>query len=82
MSLNAVSTTGKVFGQKKRDISLSRLQRQSNSCGKMVKVGRFLGFGGILVIFWVLGGILVILRFRRYFGYFLGLGGILVIFKF
>ena len=61
MSLNAVSTTGKVFGQKKRDISLSRLQRQSNSCGKMVKVGRFLGFGGILVIFWVLGG---------YFGHF------------
>ena len=43
--------------------------------------GHFLGFGGILVIFWVLGmfwsflgfrGILVIFRVLGYFGHFLG----------
>ena len=42
--------------------------------------GHFLGFSGILVIFYVSVGILVIFWFRMYFGHFMGFGGILVIF--
>ena len=42
----------------------------------------FLGFGGILVILWVLEGILVIFRFWGYFGHLLGFGDIFVIFRF
>ena len=53
--------------------------------------GHFFGFQGYFGYFWVLevfwsflgfGGILVIFRFRGYFGHFLGFGGILVIFRF
>ena len=41
--------------------------------------GQFSGFGVILAIFKVLGGILVIFRFQVYSGHFLGLWGTLVI---
>ena len=41
----------------------------------------FLGFEGILVIFWV-SGHLVFFKFRGYFGHFLGFESILVIFRF
>ena len=44
--------------------------------------GHFLGFGGILVIFYVLGVFWSFIGFQEYFGYFLGFGGILVIFRF
>ena len=41
-----------------------------------------MGFGGILVIFYVLGVFWSFIGFQEYFGYFLGFGGILVIFRF
>ena len=43
-------------------------------------VGHFLGFRGILVIFWVLEVFWSFLNFKGYFGHFLGFRGILVIF--